>query len=69
MDCELCKVNFPYKISWNNKIIDIIEVGVDRPKDNFIILESLSSEDTKIFYIINTEDIKSVQLNQSQVYP
>ena len=69
MDCELCKVNFPYKISWNNKIIDIIEVGVDRPKDNFIILESLSSEDTMIFYIINTEDIKSVQLNQSQVYP
>jgi len=61
MDCELCKVNFPYKISWNNKIIDIIEVGVDRPKNNFIILESLSSEDTKIFYIINTEDIKSVQ--------
>ena len=60
MDCELCKVNFPYKISWNNKIIDIIEVGVDRPKENFIILESLSSEDTKIFYIINTEDIKSV---------
>jgi hypothetical protein len=67
MDCELCKVNFPYKISWNNKIIDIIEVGVDRPKNNFIILESLSSEDTKIFYIINTEDIKSVQQNQSQV--
>ena len=53
-------MNFPYKISWNNKIIDIIEVGVDRPKENFIILESLSSEDTKIFYIINTEDIKSV---------
>ena len=59
MDCELCNVTFPYKVTWNNQIIDIVEV--ERPLDNFIILESLSNEDTKIFYIVNTEDLRPMQ--------
>ena len=63
MDCELCKVTFPYKVTWNNQIIDIVEV--ERPIDNFIILESLSNEDTKIFYIVNTEDLRPMQNGQS----
>lgn len=63
MDCELCKVTFPYKITWNNQIIDIVEV--ERPSGNFIILESLSNEDTKIFYIINTTDLKQMQNGQT----
>ena len=42
LDCELCKQNFPFKITYGNKIVDI--VGVDKPEKNYIILESLSSE-------------------------
>lgn len=63
MDCELCKVTFPYKITWNNQIIDIVEV--ERPIGDFVILESLSNEDTKSFYIINTEDLKPVHSGQT----
>lgn len=40
LDCELCKVAFPFKISYNNRIVDIVDV--ERPAKNFIVLESLS---------------------------
>lgn len=57
LDCELCKVNFPFKISFDNQIVDIVEV--ETPEKNFIVFESLSSEAQKIFYIINTENLKT----------
>ena len=41
INCELCKQKYPFSISINNKIVDII--NIERPKDNFIILETLSS--------------------------
>lgn len=56
LDCELCKVNFPFKITYNNRIVDIVEV--DRPDKDFIVFESLMQESQKIFYIVNTEDMK-----------
>ena len=45
VNCELCKQKFPFSISLNNHILDIIEV--EKPKDNFIILETLSSGNQK----------------------
>ena len=62
LDCELCNTNFPFKISYKNQIVDI--VGVDKPKRNYIILESLSNENTKIFHIINTENLQPFQHGQ-----
>lgn len=56
LDCELCKVKFPFKITYKNQIIDI--VTVERPQNNFIILESLFDDKQKIFYIINTDHMK-----------
>ena len=57
-DCELCKVNFPFKLTYNNRIIDIVEV--DSPEKNFIVFESLTAESAqKIFYIVNTEEMKA----------
>ena len=41
INCELCKVNFPFSVNVNNRIVDIIDV--ERPTENFIILETLSS--------------------------
>lgn len=41
VNCELCKQKFPFSINLNNTILDIVEV--ERPPDNFIILETLSS--------------------------
>ena len=57
VDCEICKQILPFKIAYKNQIVDI--VGVEKPQRNFIILESLSNEDKKIFHIINTEDLIS----------
>ena len=53
--CELCNTKFPFKISYNNEIVDI--VGVDKPDKNYIILESLSNETQKIFHVIDTKDL------------
>jgi len=52
-------MTFPYKITYNNQIIDIVEV--ERPNKDFIILESLTNEDTKVFYILNTEGLRRMQ--------
>ena len=41
INCELCKVNFPFSVNVNNRIVYIIDV--ERPTENFIILETLSS--------------------------
>ena len=55
LDCELCNTKFPYKITYNNQIVDI--VGVEKPEKNYIILESLSNETQKIFHVIDTRDL------------
>lgn len=52
LDCELCNQNFPFKIAYKNQIVDI--VGVEKPQKDFIVLESLSNENAKVFHIINT---------------
>ena len=66
VNCELCKQKFPFSVNINNKILDIIEV--ERPMNNFIILETLSSGNqkeeftkSKVFFILNTE-------NKSQLF-
>lgn len=45
----------PFKIAYRQQIIDIVEV--DKPHKDYIILESLSSDEKKIFYVINTEKL------------
>lgn len=42
VDCELCKVKFPFKIAFKHQIIDIVDV--EKPDKDFIILESLFDE-------------------------
>lgn len=68
--CELCRVNFPFSVNVNNKIVDIIDV--ERPRDNFIILETLSSGNqreeftkSKVFFILNTENKTSLQIGRN----
>ena len=45
INCELCKQKFPFSININNRIVDVIEV--EKPQDNYIILETLSSNNQK----------------------
>ena len=55
IDCEICKQVLPFKIAFKNQIVDI--VGVEKPQKNFIVLESLSNDEKKVFHIINTEEL------------
>ena len=55
IDCEICKQILPFKIAYKNQIVDI--VGVEKPAKNFIVLESLQSDEKKIIHIINTEEL------------
>ena len=70
INCELCKQKFPFSVNVNNRIVDIIEV--ERPKDNFIILETLSSGNhkeeltkQKVFFILNTENKSHLQIGRN----
>jgi hypothetical protein len=71
VNCELCKQKFPFSVSINNRIIDILEV--DRPNDNFIILETLSSgkdqkeefTKSKVFFILNTENKATLTIGRN----
>lgn len=64
LDCELCKSMFPFQISFDNKIIDIVEV--EKPEKNYIILESLTYKSSKVFYIINTENKQQMKVGRGQ---
>jgi len=59
-----------FSVNVNNKIVDIIQV--ERPKDNFIILETLSSgvqkeeyTKSKVFFILNTENKQTLQIGRN----
>ena len=64
-NCEICKVPYPYKfkLSNRNEVFELIDI--ERPKENYIILESLdhikeNNENNKFIHVIkliNEEDI------------
>lgn len=58
-ECEICKQVLPFKIAYKNQIVDI--VGVEKPQKNYIVLESLSNDEKKVFHIINTEELMPTQ--------
>ena len=64
MDCELCRQTFPFKIACNNIIVDI--VNVDKPAKNYIVLESLSAVNEKVFYVVNTAEMEPIAPGQTQ---
>lgn len=70
VNCELCNQKFPFSINFNNTIVDI--VNVESPRENFIILESLSTgaqkeefSKCKVFFILNTENTQELQIGRN----
>jgi len=70
INCELCRQKFPFSININNRIVDVIEV--EKPQDNYIILETLSSNNhkeeftkSKVFFILNTENKTQLQIGRN----
>ena len=64
-NCEICKVPYPYKFKLNNRNEVFELIDIERPKENYIILESLdhikeNNENNKFIHVIkliNEEDI------------
>jgi hypothetical protein len=70
VNCELCNQKFPFSINFNNTIVDI--VNVEKPNENFVILETLSSgiqkeefSKSKVFFILNTEKNQELQIGRN----
>ena len=64
LDCELCKQVYPFQITHNNRIVDI--VGIDKPDSDYIIFESINTGPQKVFYIINTEGKPQIKIGRGQ---
>ena len=64
MECELCKQNFPFQLAHNQKIVDIVDI--EKPDSNYIILESMTNNSSKSFYIINTENKLQLKVGRGQ---
>ena len=64
-NCEICKVPYPYKFKLGNRNEVFELIDIERPKENYIILESLdhikeNHENNKFIHVIkliNEEDI------------
>lgn len=65
LECELCKKTLPEKIKFKNEIINIYEM--QKPDNNYIMLESISREkrENRYLYIIHLKDKQSIKLGRA----
>lgn len=65
LECELCKKTFPERIKFKDEIINIYEM--QKPENNYIMLESISREkrENRYLYIIHLKDKQSIKLGRA----
>ena len=65
LECEICKKTLPEKIKFKNEIINIYEM--QKPDNNYIMLESISREkrENRYLYIIHLKDKQSIKLGRA----
>jgi hypothetical protein len=65
LECELCKKTFPERIKYKDEIINIYEM--QKPENNYIMLESISREkrENRYLYIIHLKDKQSIKLGRA----
>lgn len=54
-ECELCKKTYSLNLDPNNPMIDY-----ETPKQNFMVLESISDSPTKQYFVVNLEKSDSI---------
>ena len=63
LECELCKLKFPDVIQGKNgKNIDIM--SYDKPENDYIILESVTSQNIKIIHSIDMDGQDEVKIGR-----
>jgi hypothetical protein len=55
LECELCKQAYPYETRTINKrkLLNIIDYDLPRESHNYIVLESISSNTSKVIHVID----------------
>lgn len=55
LECELCKSPYPYETKTLNgrEMLNIIEYNLPERSQNYIVLESISSNTSKVIHVIN----------------
>lgn len=61
LQCELCKFQYPNKISVNGNIVDLMQI--ERPADNYIVFESFCGELSSL-HILSFDGKKQLKLGR-----
>lgn len=70
LECELCKTAYPYEVRSldGKKMLNIIEYDTPQPYDGeevyYIVLESISSNTSKVIHVLNMEDTTQLHIGR-----
>ena len=71
LECELCKTAYPYEMKSLNgrEMLNIIEYETPEPEyedesNYFIVLESISSNTSKVIHVVNMENIVKLYIGR-----
>lgn len=67
MQCEICKVPYPYQVSFKNTKVEVLDYDV--PSDDYILVESYPKEGSKnptskSIYVINMSGKNEIKMGR-----
>ncbi len=64
LECELCKTVFPHTIKARKVDLKVIEYDVPPKEDVYMILESISSNTSKVIHVVNFTNCSMIKLGR-----
>lgn len=64
LECELCKTAYPYETRHKHKLLNIIEYEIPAHTSNYIVIESISSNTSKVIHVIDMTDEKVIYIGR-----
>jgi len=69
LECELCKTTYPLTLNYKGKILQVLNFPLPHPDrapedQQFIILESVNSNSSKVIHVVNMEDSPEIKLGR-----
>lgn len=65
LECELCKTHYPYEISLNGQMLNIIDYDCPKSKE-YLVLESISSSVNKVIYVVDLQHSENFFIGRGQ---
>jgi pSer/pThr/pTyr-binding forkhead associated (FHA) protein len=63
LECELCKQPYPYETRYNNQMLNIIDYALPHSHE-YIVLESISTNTSKVIHVVNMALLKKVYIGR-----